>query len=167
MRAQAFLPGRDVVAVLAFAALAGACAPAVHHPKSPAADSVSVGYGKQDPRDVTSSISSVTDDGRSKTSVVGLEQLIEGKVAGVEVLRDGGGRVSLRIRGATSINSSTEPLYIVDGVIVRAATFSDAMTGVNPNDVARIDVLKDAAATAIYGSEGANGVVIVTTKRAK
>jgi TonB-dependent SusC/RagA subfamily outer membrane receptor len=155
-------------AVIAFSAATVACAPALHHRSAKApVDSVSVGYGQQDPRNVTSSVSSVTPDEHTYSAPVSLEQLIEGRVAGVEILRDGSGRVSLRIRGTNSLTSSTEPLYVIDGVTVQAESFSDAMSGVNPRDVARIDILKDAAATAIYGAQGANGVVLVTTKRAK
>ncbi len=154
-------------AALLLAALAPACATGHQHRSAvQPTDSVQVGYGQQSRRDVTSAVSSVQADPKRDASAFQLEQLIQGRVAGVEILRVDAGRVSLRIRGASSFLSSSEPLYVIDGVKVRAATFSDAMAGINPADVARIDVLKDAGATAIYGTEGANGVVLVTTKRA-
>ena len=87
---------------------------------------------------------------------------MQGKVAGVEVFQNSGapgGHVRMRIRGDNSIKSSNEPLYVVDGII---GVTSELL---NPNDVESIEVLKDASATAIYGARGANGVVLVTTKR--
>ncbi len=156
-------------AVLVLAALApAACAVGHQHASGPQpADSVQVGYGQQSRREVTSAVASVQMDPKRDASAFQLEQLIQGRVAGVEILRVDAGRVSLRIRGASSFLASSEPLYVVDGVKVRAETFTDAMAGINPADVARIDVLKDAGATAIYGTEGANGVVLITTKRAR
>ena len=154
-------------ALIAFSTATGACAPALQHRSAKApVDSVSVGYGQQDPRNVSTAVSSIRPDERDNSAAISLEQLIEGRVAGVEILRDGSGRVSLRIRGTNSLTSSSEPLYVIDGTTVQAGSFSDALSGVNPRDVARIDILKDAAATAIYGSQGANGVVLITTKRA-
>lgn len=157
-----------IMGALVAALGAAGCARGGHHESaSPSRDTVSVGYGTQERRDVTSAIASVTPSESDNAGAVTLEQLIEGRVSGVEVLRLGGNQISLRIRGSNSVMASTEPLYVVDGMRVRAATFSEAMSGINPHDVARIDILKDAAATAIYGSEGANGVVLVTTRRAK
>lgn len=130
-------------------------------------DSVSVGYGKQSRKDVTGAVSSIDTESQRNNSAMQLEQLIQGRVSGVEVIRVDAGRISLRIRGASSLNSTTEPLYIIDGMKVHAESFTDAMAGINPADVASIEILKDAGATAIYGSEGANGVVIVNTRRGK
>lgn len=146
--------------------LAGLSAPgcgARTHQGTPAPDSVQVGYGTQARRDVATAISSVPGD--SSHAAMQMEQLFEGKVAGVEVLHLNGGKVSLRIRGQNSLISSSEPLYIIDGTPVRAESFTDAVSGINPQAVKRIEILKDAAATSIYGSAGANGVVIIMTKR--
>lgn len=153
-------------AVLVLAALAPGCASRQHAARPQPTDSVSVGYGQQSRKDVTTAVSSVQTDPRRDNSVQ-IEQLILGRVSGVEVLRTGDGRVSLRIRGASSFMASSEPLYVIDGVKVHAETFSDAMGGINPADVVRIDVLKDAGATAIYGTEGGNGVVMITTRHGK
>ncbi len=168
MAAQSLVQRGLAGAVLVFAALAPACATGHRHVSAATpADSVQVGYGQQSRRDVTTAVSSVEADPKRDVSAFQLEQLIQGRVAGVEILRVDGSRISLRIRGASSFMASSEPLYVIDGVKVHAETFSDAMAGINPADVARIDVLKDAGATAIYGTEGANGVVLVTTKRAR
>ena len=155
-------------AVLVLAALTPACASGHHHTsRAQPADSVQIGYGTEARKDVTSAVSSVTTDPKHDAAAYSLEQLIQGRVSGVEIIRVDAGRISLRIRGASSFLASSEPLYVIDGVKVHADTFSDAMAGINPADVARIDVLKDAGATAIYGTEGANGVVLVTTKKAR
>ncbi len=140
---------------------------------------VVVGYGYMRKSDLTGSISSVKideDDAARSTSV---DQMLVGKAAGVEVISssespDAG--VSIRIRGITSVNGSSEPLYVVDGVILtnagRGRTGNDeeeevnGLMGINPQDIASIQILKDASATAIYGAAGANGVVLITTKQA-
>jgi len=157
-------------AVLACLALTAGCASAFHGSsgkQKETPDSVSVGYGKQARSDVTGAVASVDTESQRDNSSMQLEQLIQGRVSGVEVIRVDAGRVSLRIRGQNSITSSTEPLYVIDGMKVHAETFTDAMVGINPGDVASIEVLKDAGATAIYGSEGANGVVVITTRRGR
>ena len=125
---------------------------------------VVVGYGTQRQREVTGAIGSVTSKDINGVAVTGLDQALQGKLAGVQVTQNSGapgGGVSIRIRGVGSINGSNEPLYIVDGVPY------GSLNAINPNDIDRIDVLKDAASAAIYGSRGTNGVVLVTTKRAK
>ncbi len=168
MDIQPLVPRASVAAVLL--CLAGTAGCATHHTagsQAQAPDSVSVGYGKQARKDVTGAVSSVTPDPRRDNSATQLEQLIVGRVSGVEVIRLDGARISLRIRGTNSVNAGTEPLYVIDGMKVHADSFTDAMAGINPADVARIEVLKDAGATAIYGSEGANGVVLITTRRGK
>jgi TonB-linked SusC/RagA family outer membrane protein len=125
---------------------------------------VVVGYGTQLQREVTGSIGSVTAKDIKGVVVTGLDQALQGKIAGVQVTQntgEPGGNVSVRIRGVGSINNSNEPLYIVDGVPY------GSLNAINPNDIERIDVLKDAASASIYGSRGTNGVVLITTKRAK
>jgi len=125
-----------------------------------------VGYGTQTQHKVTEAIGSVTSKDISGVAVTGLDQALQGKLAGVQVTQntgEPGGNVSIRIRGVGSINNSNEPLYIVDGVPYG----TNGPLNINPNDIERIDVLKDAASAAIYGSRGTNGVVLVTTKRAK
>ena len=122
---------------------------------------VVIGYGTQKKRDVTGSVGSVALSNVTTTPVVGTAQLLEGQVSGVQVTQTNsqpGAAFTVRIRGTNSINYSSDPLYVVDG-------FAGAdITALNPDDIASMDVLKDASSTAIYGNRGANGVVIITTK---
>ncbi|UTN02790.1 TonB-dependent receptor [Flavobacterium bizetiae] len=126
---------------------------------------VVVGYGTKARKDLTGAISSVKGSELAKIPVQNVAQALQGRIAGLQVtMSDGtpGSEPSLRIRGGTSITQSNEPLYVVDGV---------AQTGglgfLDPMDIETMDVLKDAASTSIYGAQGANGVVLVTTKKAK
>ena len=121
-----------------------------------------VGYGTQDKGKLTGAISQVTAADFEKQPVFQIDQAIQGRAAGVVVSQNSGapGRGSrIRIRGASSITGSNEPLYVVDGVI------GVDIAALNPNDIANISVLKDAATLAIYGNLGSNGVVVVTTKK--
>ncbi|PWJ40798.1 SusC/RagA family TonB-linked outer membrane protein [Sediminitomix flava] len=124
---------------------------------------VVVGYGTQNKKDVTGSVASVNFSDLADQPVARADQAIQGRIAGVQVSSYSGAPgepLSIRIRGIGTVNSSS-PLYIVDGIAVSAIDF------VNNDDIASIDILKDASASAIYGSRGANGVVIITTKSAK
>jgi TonB-dependent starch-binding outer membrane protein SusC len=94
-----------------------------------------------------------------------IEKSLEGRVAGVVVGRSPDGSISVRIRGATSAYGNTEPLYVLDGIPIQAGP-NGALTGINPSDIESIRVLKDVADTAMYGSRGANGVIVIKTKRA-
>ena len=141
---------------------------------------VVVGYGALRRSDLTGSVTSVKIDDGDAGRASSLDQLLKGKAAGVRVLTNGNSPdagVSIRVRGATSLNGTNEPLYVVDGVIMSTpsgASFSkgdasesvNAMMGINPQDIASMEILKDASATAIYGAAGANGVVLITTKTA-
>ncbi|MFD2514879.1 SusC/RagA family TonB-linked outer membrane protein [Pontibacter locisalis] len=136
-----------------------------------------VGYGTQERRLVTGATSKVTSEELKNIPVVGVDQALQGRAAGVQISQNSGtpgGGVSVRIRGATSISASNQPLYVVDGVPLTTGDFSqigfggqnvNAISDLNPNDIESIDILKDASAAAIYGSRAANGVVIITTKR--
>ncbi|MGV8092099.1 MAG: TonB-dependent receptor [Mangrovibacterium sp.] len=122
---------------------------------------VAIGYGTVRKRDLTGSVTSVSSNDFSAQPVQNLSDMIQGRAAGVTVTSQSGDaavNTKIRIRGNNSINGYNDPLYIIDGIPM--GTF-------NPNDVASIEILKDASATAIYGSRGANGVVLVTTKRGK
>ena len=141
---------------------------------------VVVGYGTQRRGDVTASVSSVDVDDANEGLVTAPTDFLEGRVAGVSVIESSGepgANVSVRIRGGTSITASNEPLYVIDGIPVSgdnvtpggsgqatAGPARNPLTLLNPNDIASVTVLKDASATAIYGSRGANGVVLITTK---
>ncbi|MEX2403084.1 MAG: SusC/RagA family TonB-linked outer membrane protein, partial [Balneolales bacterium] len=123
---------------------------------------VVVGYGTQRRRDVTGSVSSANVGEMQSIAVPRVSQALQGQVAGVQVVntqKEPGGTVSMRIRGQNSINGNNNPLVVIDGII------GGNLNMVNTEDIETLDVLKDASATAIYGSRGANGVVVITTKR--
>ena len=124
---------------------------------------VVVGYGTQEKEDVTGAISSIDGGALRNLPVAGASQAIQGRAAGVEVVRNGGAPGSggsIRIRGTGTVNNA-DPLIVVDGVPL---TYGN-LNNINPNDIASIEVLKDASSSAIYGQRAANGVVIVTTKK--
>ena len=143
------------------AAGCGATPPAADGPEP---ERVEVGYGTQDPRKVTGAVGSLNTEDRNANRATRVEELFQGRLAGVQVTHTGSG-YSVRVRGAGTLLSSGEPLYVVDGVPLYAAAPGHALDGINPSDVARIDVLKDAGASAIYGSKAANGVILITTRR--
>ena len=134
---------------------------------------VVIGYGKAKRGDLTGSISSITGKELNKSQPVTFDQALQGKVAGVVVQQTSGqpgGGVNVQVRGLSSFGSSS-PMYVIDGVIIgqgsAGADGSNPLAAINPSDVESIDVLKDASATAIYGSQATNGVVVITTKRGK
>jgi len=138
---------------------------------------VVVGYGTQKKGDVLGSISKIKASEVTKTPVASFDAQLQGKAAGVQVNSNSGvpgEGTFVRVRGTTSINSSSDPLYIVDGVFLNNTSLqtlglggrnTSPLADLNPADIESIEILKDASATAIYGSRGANGVVLVTTKR--
>jgi len=122
---------------------------------------VAIGYGVMKKSDLTGSVASVKGDQLQKTPAAGLDQALQGLAAGVTVTSNSGqpgSAAQIRIRGIGTVNNSA-PIYVVDGVIV------DDISYVSPNDITSMEILKDASATAIYGSRGANGVILVTTKK--
>lgn len=124
---------------------------------------VVVGYGTQKKSDVTGAISSVSSKEIKELPVVSASEALQGKVAGLDVVSNGGRPgegVTVRIRGERSFRAGNNPLYVVDGI-----PMGGGINEINPNDIASIEVLKDASATAIYGSRGANGVILITTQR--
>jgi TonB-dependent SusC/RagA subfamily outer membrane receptor len=110
------------------------------------------------------SSSTVTADEIARQPSVPLEQLVAGRVAGVRVSRAPGGGISVQIRGRSSFVLSNEPLFVVDGVPISSSP-NGTLSWLNPHDVASIEVLKDAASTAMYGVRGGNGVIVIKTKR--
>ena len=134
---------------------------------------VLVGYGSQRKSDLTGSVGQVDAEQLKERPSTSLNQALSGKIAGVQVNTNSGrpgGKSNIRVRGFSSINSSNNPLYVVDGVQLPQGgldQFSTAIDYLNPNDVVSIEVLKDASSTAIYGARGANGVILVTTKRGR
>jgi TonB-linked SusC/RagA family outer membrane protein len=141
---------------------------------------VVVGYGQVKKSDLTASVSSVKGAAIKEFPVTSLDQALQGRVSGVQISQSSaapGGGLSVRVRGPNSILSGSEPLYVVDGLPIYPDNNavgtggnrqpSNALAMLNPNDIESIEVLKDASGTAIYGSRGANGVVMITTKRGK
>ena len=150
-------------------------------------EAVVVGYGAMRRSDLTGSVTSVKIDEVEAGQSASITSLLQGRAAGVQVTNNSASPdagVSIQIRGASSFNSGSEPLYVVDGIIMNISGTSSLMSGnlgddnsgadeatnglmgINPMDIASIEVLKDASATAIYGSQGANGVILITTKTA-
>lgn len=125
---------------------------------------VVIGYGTQERKDVTGAISSVTSAAIEKVPVTRVDQALQGRAAGVQIVNNDaspGGNISVLVRGIGSLASNgNQPLYVIDGFPT-----TGGINNINPNDIASIDVLKDASATAVYGVRAANGVVIITTKK--
>ncbi len=140
---------------------------------------VVVGYGTQSKESITGSVGLVKSEELEQVPVSTFEQTLRGSTAGLQATAvDGapGGNTQVRIRGIGSITASSEPLYVIDGIPIQSGSIgsidndgnsTNAMAGINPNDIESISVLKDAASTAIYGSRGANGVILITTKSGK
>ncbi|WP_321374851.1 TonB-dependent receptor [uncultured Draconibacterium sp.] len=147
---------------------------------------VAIGYGTVKKSDLTGSVSSVKSEDLNRGAISSVDQAMQGRIAGVQVTQasnEPGGGLSIRIRGASSVNAGNEPLYVIDGLpidngegLTGSSTSQVAEVGanlnaknplnaLNPNDIQSIEILKDASATAIYGSRGANGVVLITTKK--
>ena len=150
-------------------------------------ETVVVGYGAMKRSDLTGALTSVDVDEAASSRSMSMDRLIQGRAAGVQVLSNNAAPdagVSMRIRGMSSFNGSNEPLYVVDGVIINGRSdavslfdtsakeekgsdeATNGLMGINPRDIDNIEILKDASATAIYGSQGANGVVLITTRQA-
>ena len=145
---------------------------------------VVIGYGEVEAKDATGAITSLKPEDFNKGVISSPEQLIQGRAAGVQITSasgEPGAGINIRIRGTSSVRSGNNPLFVVDGVPLSGDEVTSGGSGgalgsssarnplnfLNPNDIASIDILKDASATAIYGSRGANGVVIITTKSGK
>lgn len=124
-------------------------------------DVVVIGYGTVKKADLAGSVSVMDNKAFKDQPLTQASDALQGRVSGVNVVSDGipGGSVKIRVRGTNSINKSNDPLYVVDGMVRESG-----LDGINPEDIQSIQILKDASSTAIYGSRGANGVVIVTTK---
>jgi TonB-dependent SusC/RagA subfamily outer membrane receptor len=155
-----------LVSIVSSACASGHVAPPgeAAEPAGPVEDSISTGYTHEARKDFTGSAGTLTARDMEHTRVSRLDQLLQGRIPGVEVTRRPNGEFTIRIRGTHTFLGNDEPLVVIDGMPIRVGAMS-ALASIPPDDVARIDVLKDAGSTAIYGSDGANGVIIVTTKR--
>ena len=134
---------------------------------------VVIGYGQVKKSDLTGSVTALKPDSKNKGVVVSAQDMITGKIAGVSVTSGGGtpgGGATIRIRGGSSLNASNDPLIVIDGVAMDnngVKGLANGLSMVNPQDIESFNVLKDASATAIYGSRGSNGVIIITTKKGR
>ena len=148
---------------------------------------VAIGYGTMKKSDLTGSVTSVNSEDFNKGPQLTTQELIQGKISGVNISQNSGkpgGSNTIRVRGGTSIGASNDPLYVIDGVPISTSDVGRSNVGnystnifdqeptnplmtLNPNDIESVTVLKDASATAIYGSRGANGVIMITTKKGK
>lgn len=135
---------------------------------------VVVGYGTMRKSDLTGAVTQVGDKAIEKTVSTSIDQVLQGRAAGVQIQANTGtpgGSSTIRIRGTNSLNASSQPIFVIDGVIIDSDGSDDGNTNplaaINPSDILTMDILKDASATAIYGSRASNGVIMITTKRGK
>ena len=134
---------------------------------------VVIGYGAVKKSDLTGAVAALKPDSKNKGLVVNAQDMLAGKVAGVNVISNDGAPgtgAQIRIRGGSSLNASNDPLIVIDGIAMDndgVKGLSNALSMVNPQDIESFNVLKDASATAIYGSRGSNGVIIITTKKGR
>lgn len=134
---------------------------------------VVVGYGSQKKRDVTGSVTNISEKDFIKGNIATPEQLVNGKIAGVQITSNGGAPGAgsrIRVRGGSSLNANNDPLIVIDGVPLDNTGVSGAanpLSFINPNDIENFTILKDASASAIYGSRASNGVILITTKKGK
>ncbi len=134
---------------------------------------VVVGYGQMKKSDMTGSVVSVGEDAVKKSISTSIDQVLQGRAAGVQIQANSGtpgASSSIRIRGINSLNATNQPIFVIDGVVIDSATDSESsnpLSSINPSDIVSMDILKDASATAIYGSRASNGVIMITTKKGK
>lgn len=162
IRATKGLSSLAGAALLAAAACGGPGLP----PAGPAPGNVDVGYGSQPQGKVTGAVTTISDSAVSQVRPFTLEELLRGRVAGLQVIHQTDGSVSFRIRsGPNSMLLDQDPLFIVDGIPIATGNLQSALAGRTPDDIRQVDVLKDVASTSIYGSRGAGGVILITTRR--
>ena len=135
---------------------------------------VVVGYGTMKRSDLTGAVASVSDEAIAKSVPTSIDQVLQGRAAGVQIQANTGtpgGSSTIRIRGTNSLNATSQPIFVIDGVIIDSSAGdngnSNPLADINPSDIVSMDILKDASATAIYGSRASNGVIMITTKRGK
>ncbi|MGH7507343.1 MAG: TonB-dependent receptor plug domain-containing protein [Longimicrobiales bacterium] len=133
-------------------------------PDEPAPGEIPIGYGTQPREDVTGAVGSVPASAENR-NVNRVEELLRGHVPGLRVVRLPNGDISLSIRGMSSMLDDGEPLLVIDGMPVRSQNISRALRGLNPDEIDNIQVLKDVSSTSVYGTRGANGVILITLKR--
>lgn len=152
-------PAAVAIVALSFIGLAGC-----HHPSTPPSPSAPRGQDMGLGGTRTGSVDSVSAEQTDGRHMADVAEMLQGRVPGLEVIRGANGDISLRIRGGDSILSDGEPLVILDDAPVAEQAVSLVLKGLNPKEIASIDVLKDVASTAVYGTRGAHGVIIIRTK---
>jgi TonB-dependent SusC/RagA subfamily outer membrane receptor len=166
MAMQARATAVRMAIVLSLPALACATPGPSHPATSQPRDTVTTAYGSTPRARLTDAVGSLGSEELATMRVARVEDMLRGRIPGVEVMRDASGQLSVRIRGASAFNAvGAEPLFVIDGMPVRGGGLSRVLDGLSPTDIARIDVLKDAGALAAYGLMGANGAILITTKR--
>jgi TonB-dependent SusC/RagA subfamily outer membrane receptor len=162
------MAGRNACAIVALGIVGGlvACGRAASAPPPEPAPEAVGGAGRTVEAERTGSVAVLDGNELHGLRNASVEDFLEGRVAGVQIIRLPGGGISVRIRGMGTIGGDTEPLYVIDGMPVRV-TAGRGLDWLNPGDVQRIEILKDAATTSMYGMQGANGVVLITTRRGK
>jgi len=160
------MTGIRIVVAGALVLLGGCARAGWQPPQQPAPDSVDIGYGKLPAGDVTGAVVSVVPDSQD-THVGTIVELLQGRVPGLQVIHLPSGQIQLRLRGTNSLTGNNEPLLVIDDQLVSGNDLTGALLAIAPTDVERIDVLKDAGSTAIFGVRGANGVIMIRTKRGR
>lgn len=148
---------------LLFLAACASTRPAEEQEAQRDGEKVNVGYGAVDKDHIVGSVSTVDGEDARLENPRTVAEMLQGRVAGVMVTDLPGGGIRVRIRGSRSLTGSNDPLYVIDDLVIQ--TTDGALYGINPYDIESISVLKDASATAIYGSRGSNGVILIKTKR--
>lgn len=135
-------------------------------PAGPGPNEVAGAYGTQDEEDVTGAVTSIADDDLGGFRPANVEELLRGRVPGLEIIQQQGGRTVYRIRGVATMEvQAPEPLFVVDGVQMSGDNVDDALAGLTRDDIRRVDVHKDIASTSVYGIRGAGGVIVISTNR--
>jgi TonB-dependent SusC/RagA subfamily outer membrane receptor len=150
------------VAIAGASLFVAACRRSSPPPPTPS-DQVDVPYGSQPKDKVTGAVTSLSGDEVS-AAPLRIEELLRGKVAGLQIIQGRNG-VTFRIRGTNSMLADQEPLVVVDGIMISSENLGSALAGLTRDDIKQVTVLKDVASTSIYGSRGAGGVILITTKK--
>lgn len=148
-----------------FALLAVACSSPGLPPAGPKPGETDIGYDTKPTEKTTGAVTTVPTEKTGANRPFTLEELLRGKVAGLQVLRGPGGTTVYRIRGQNSLLSDKEPLFVVDGVQMNSLGAERAISGLTLSDIRQVDVLKDVASTSVYGTAAAGGVILITTRR--
>jgi len=155
--------GAAVAALFAVAVATVACGPPGLPPAGPKPGEVEIGYGTQKEEDVTGAVSSIKEEQVANTGQLTVEEFLRGRVPGLMIHFSQSGELTMRIRGTNSILNDHPPLVVLDGVPLSQSSVASALSSLHPKDIRQVDVLKDISSTAIYGTRGAGGVIIITT----